>query len=98
MSFIDRILRKPKKTSASIAKERLSIIVSHERAKLHGTDYLPKLQKELIDVISKYVEIDKDSVHVALDRSGERSVLELNVSIPTSSADSPVKDTEEEIA
>lgn len=79
---IFNIFRNNKQTSANIAKERLQIIVAHERAKRSGPDYLPKLQQELIDVIAKYVKIDKDKVQVSLENAGECSVLELNVTLP----------------
>jgi cell division topological specificity factor len=74
-------LRK-KKSSASVAKERLQIIISHERSKQNEPDYLPKLQEEIIEVIAKYVHIDKENVRVHLDKMGDNAVLELNVTMP----------------
>ncbi len=76
--------RLKKKDSASIAKERLQIIISHERAqqKRNTPDYLPKLQQEILDVISKYININKEQVVVQLERIGDNAVLELNVTIP----------------
>ena len=68
--------------SASIAKERLQIIVSHERVARQGPDYLPMLREELIRVITKYVQIDHDQVKVELERSGNCSILELNITLP----------------
>ncbi len=56
--------RKPKETPASVAKERLSIIVAHERGQRSQPDYLPALQKELVEVIRKYVNIDQDQAAV----------------------------------
>ena len=72
--------RGSKKSSASIAKERLQIIVAHQRG--GNIDFLPLLEKELIAVISKYVSISADQVKVELDKSGDTSVLELNVTLP----------------
>lgn len=72
--------RANKRTSASVAKERLQIIVAHQRGQ--NEDFLPLLEKELIQVISKYVEIDHDQVKVALDKNGDTSFLELNVTLP----------------
>lgn len=71
-------------SAASIAKERLQIIISHERAqqKRNNPDYLPKLQQELLEVISKYINVNKEQVIVQLDRIGDHAVLELNVTIP----------------
>ena len=74
--------RKPKETPASVAKERLSIIVAHERGQRSQPDYLPALQKELVEVIRKYVNIDQDQVQVALENQGSGSILELNITLP----------------
>ncbi len=77
--------RREKKPAASIAKERLQIIVAHERNTLRqkGPDYLPALQRDILEVIRKYVEVDKDAVKVQLDQKNEDlSVLELNVTLP----------------
>ena len=74
--------RKPKETPASVAKERLSIIVAHERGQRSQPDYLPALQKELVEVIRKYVNIGNDDVHVALENDGSCSILELNITLP----------------
>ena len=81
MSFLD-YFKSSKKNTASIAKERLQIIVAHERGQRKQPDYLPQLQQEIIDVIRKYVRIDQDQVHVQLDKNDHCSVLELNVTLP----------------
>jgi cell division topological specificity factor len=73
---------KPKNT-ASTAKERLQIIVSHERTSTQGdVDFLPRLERELVEVIAKYFPIERDAVKVKLDRDGDLSVLEINVNVP----------------
>ncbi len=74
--------RNTKKETASIAKERLQIIVAHERSQRNQPDYLPKLQQELLAVIRKYVEIEQDDVDVQIDKNGDCSVLELNITLP----------------
>jgi len=71
-----------KTASNKLAKERLQIIIAHERNKKGKPDYLVSLQKELIDVIAKYVNINKDDVCVDLDRQDGCSILELNVTLP----------------
>ncbi|CAM3139437.1 cell division topological specificity factor MinE [Pseudomonas sp. FH4] len=82
MSIFD-FFRSTKKTStASVAKERLQIIVAHERGQRSTPDYLPALQKELVEVIRKYVNIGNDDVHVALENDGSCSILELNITLP----------------
>ena len=72
------------RNSAVLAKERLQIIVSHARSeRSRRQDFLPTLQQELVDVIAKYVAIEKDQVQVALRQSDEfSSVLELNITLP----------------
>lgn len=69
-----------KKNTAEVAKERLQIILSHERSK-RSPDYLPMLQKELIDVIAKYIPIAKDQVKVELDRAGNFVNLTLDITL-----------------
>ncbi|MGM0449676.1 MAG: cell division topological specificity factor MinE [Pseudomonadota bacterium] len=81
MSFFDYFKTK-KKSSASVAKERLQIIVAHERNTRDQPDYLPELQQELLAVIRRYVAIRDDQVQVQLDRNDSCSVLELNVTLP----------------
>lgn len=85
MSILDLIFRRPRKSSASVAKERLQIIVAHERApnRSNGPDFLPLMQQEIIDVIAKYfVGVDRKNVKVELQRTDNCSVLELNVALP----------------
>lgn len=74
-------LRK-RNTTAKVAKERLQIIISHERSQRSTPDYLPKLQEEILAVIAKYIPISQDQVSVNLDRMGDNAVLELNVTMP----------------
>ncbi|MGK9527614.1 cell division topological specificity factor MinE, partial [Salmonella enterica subsp. enterica] len=62
--------------------ERLQIIVAHERGQRSTPDYLPALQKELVEVIRKYVNIGDDSVQIALENEGSCSILELNITLP----------------
>ncbi|MFQ3197118.1 MAG: cell division topological specificity factor [Paraglaciecola sp.] len=82
MSIFNYFLKKKEKSSASVAKERLQIIVAHERNKRHQPDYLPLMQQEIINVIRKYVNIDDDQVTVQVENSDARSVLELNITLP----------------
>jgi cell division topological specificity factor len=78
MGFLDYFKAKPK--SASLAKDRLSIIVARERVGAKtGQDYLPQLQQELLQVLAKYEHIDLDQVSVNVDRQGDTEVLELNI-------------------
>ena len=81
MALLDFFLSR-KKNTANIAKERLQIIVAHERGQRSQPDYLPALQKELVEVIRKYVNIEQDQVQVALENQGSCSILELNITLP----------------
>ena len=83
MSLISLLFGEKKKT-ASVAKERLQIILAHERTGRGGsrTDYLPDLQRELIAVISKYVAISPDDIKVNLERQDNFDVLEVKIELP----------------
>ena len=80
MSIFDFL--RPKKNTASIAKERLRIIVSQERSTRGGPDYLPELQRELVAVISKYVSIQPEDIKVHLERQDNLEVLEVKIELP----------------
>ena len=81
MAFFDYFRKAPK--TATLAKDRLSIIVARERAGTRsGVDYLPQLQQELLAVIARYETIDIGNVTVNLDKSGGCEVLELNIVLP----------------
>ena len=76
-----RALFQPKRTSAQVAKERLKIVLAHERASSRAPDFLPNLQKELLAVVGRYVEISEDGLRVTLGSSGDTSLLEINIEI-----------------
>lgn len=78
---LSNYFRTQKKKSAAVAKERLQIIVAHERAQRGGRDYLPMLKDELLKVIRKYVPVDQEAVRIQLDREGDYEVLELNITL-----------------
>ena len=75
------LFRNNKKTSASIAKDRLLLIVEQRHFRIDELD-LDKLQKELIEVISRYLPINEHEVSVEVERDDNRSILELNVVLP----------------
>ena len=82
MSLLDFFRSRKAPNSASIAKDRLQIIVAHERGNRSHPDYLPQLQKDLLEVIRKYVPIDQEQVQVELANQGSCSILELNITLP----------------
>ena len=82
MSLLSFLLGEKKK-SASVAKERLQIILAHERTGHSApADYLPALQRELVAVISKYVKISDQDLRVSLERQDNLEVLEVKIEIP----------------
>lgn len=81
MSIFSYLLPKRQNT-ASVAKERLQIIVARERSTRSGPDYLPQLQEELLQVVRKYVPVDQDAVNVQMDRESGCEILELNITLP----------------
>lgn len=74
---------KPATTSAQVAKERLQILIAHERSGQRNLDFMPKLKQEIIDVIKKYLTLDnEDDVKIHMGREGDYEVLEVNVTLP----------------
>ncbi|WP_416761422.1 cell division topological specificity factor MinE [Roseateles sp. So40a] len=72
-----------KKSTASVAKERLQLILAHERnGRGASPDYLPQLQRELLAVISKYVSINPDDIKVHMERQDDLEVLEVKIELP----------------
>jgi cell division topological specificity factor len=87
MGLFSYLKKNKKKSTADIAKERLQIIVAHQRldrAPEAGQQpaYLSQLQKEIMEVIKKYVEVNSDQIKVELSQNDDSSVLELNVTLP----------------
>lgn len=81
MSLLDYFkINKP--STASIAKERLQILVAHERSSRGQPSYLPQLQKELLEVIRKYVDVDQDAITVNFEQDETQETLELNIVVP----------------
>ena len=81
MGLLD-YFRNSRQSTASIAKERLQILVAHERSERNKPDYLPMLQKELLEVIRKYVNVDQDAISVTIEQDDNREILELNIILP----------------
>jgi cell division topological specificity factor len=80
--------------SATVAKERLRIIVAQERSARGGVpDYLPLLRRELLEVIRKYVNVDPDAIKVNVEREEGQEVLELSVALPERKAGMPLPST-----
>jgi len=75
---------KPKKGTAKLAKDRLQIIVAHEHSSFDTPAYLPQLEKEIVEVIRKYIDISTQDVTCEFtdETDDEMSILEVNVVLP----------------
>lgn len=83
MSFLSFLLGEKKKT-ASVAKERLQIILAHERSNRNAAepDYMDDLKRDLIEVISKYIKINPQDITVERDSKNNLEVLEVKIELP----------------
>ena len=81
MSLLD-YFRVSRHNSAAIAKERLQILVAHERAERNRPSYLPMMQKELLEVVQKYVNVDQNAITINVEQDDRHEILELNILLP----------------
>jgi cell division topological specificity factor len=82
MSWLDIFRSRKADASASTAKERLQIVLSHERVGRTREDFLPKLQQEIVALVARYVAVDPNRVNVSLDRGGDMSTLAIEIDLP----------------
>lgn len=85
MGIFDFLRSRPQNT-ASVAKERLIILVQQERSARGAPDFLPLLRRELLEVIRKYVNVDSEAVDVHVQKDGDHEVLALSVALPEKGA------------
>ena len=81
MGIFDFLTQRSKNT-AVVAKDRLRILIEQERGMRGAPDYLPLLQRELLEVIKKYINVDIDAVKVELHKDGEHELLDISVTLP----------------
>ncbi len=84
MSLLD-YFRSTKPKTASVAKERLQILIAHERSVRSQPSYLPELQKEILAVVQKYVAVDQDAISINFEQDEDQETLELNIVLPDES-------------
>jgi cell division topological specificity factor len=82
MGLLDLFRSHRQRGTAAIANERLQILVAHDRATRNQPSYLPELQREILQVIRKYVDVDMNAVSVNYEQDETREVLELNIVLP----------------
>ncbi len=72
-----------RKNSAPVARDRLQILLAHERSNGEGqSELIAKLREEILEVIARHVTIDRDKVQVKLDRGASVSTLEIDIEVP----------------
>ncbi|ASY72909.1 cell division topological specificity factor MinE [Sinorhizobium fredii] len=71
-----------KQTSAPTARERLQVLLAHERASVGHSDLVAVLREEILAVIAKHIQVDGDKVSVKMDRGENVSTLEVDIEIP----------------
>lgn len=81
MGIFDFLTQRNKNT-ATVAKDRLRILIEQERGLRRAPDYLPLLQRELLEVIRKYINVDIDAVKVELHKDGANDLLDISVTFP----------------
>lgn len=68
--------------SAPAARERLKVLLAHERAAVGDSDLVAKLRDEILRAISKHMQIDSEKVSVTMDRGAQVSTLAVDIEIP----------------
>ena len=80
MSILDFFNRN--RRTAPVARERLQVLLAHERALSGGADLTAVLKQEILEVIARHIPIDRDRVMVKLDRGAQVSTLAIDVEMP----------------
>jgi cell division topological specificity factor len=68
--------------SAPVARERLQILLAHERGTRGQSDLLVILREEILTVIGRHVKVERENVRIKMDRGDAMSMLEIDVEIP----------------
>ncbi len=71
-----------KKSSAPVARDRLQVLLAHERSVIGKSDLLAVLQEEILAVIAKHISVERDAVQIKMDRGDAVSMLEIDVEVP----------------
>lgn len=84
MALLSYLFKNSAKSAAS-AKERLQIVIAHERVgREEGHDFLPAMRQELMAVIAKYTRVDMNDIKIAVDQKGDMEILDVNIVLPDS--------------
>ncbi len=75
--------QKPRRSdSAAAAKERLQILLAHDRSDRAREDLLPLLQRDILEVVKRHMRVESDAVEIKLERGDDMSSLEINIEVP----------------
>ncbi len=78
-----KFFRVQQKSTASLAKERLQVVIAHQReGRSNGPVYLAKMREELLDVVRRYVQVPDSAVQFNVQREDGLEVLEMNITLP----------------
>lgn len=80
MNLLNFFSRRP---SATVARDRLQILLAHERTFAGKSDLLALLREEIVAVVTKHVPVDIDQVRIKMDGGEAVSTLEIEIEIPT---------------
>ena len=80
LSFLERLFGKTDKSNKNIAKDRLRFVLMHDRADI-SAPMMEEMRREILVVLSKYVEIDEDALEVSLEQADRTVALIANVRI-----------------
>lgn len=81
--FKSRNLTPTSTPTAEVARERLQILLAHERGQVGGKpDLLVRLREEILAVVNRHVTLDPDKVVVRMDRGKHVSTLEVDIELP----------------
>jgi len=90
MSLFDLFrAKKAAKPTAETARDRLQIVLAHERISRSGDDFLPRLQEEIMAVVARYVDVEANKANVKLERGDDVSVLEIEIELPPVGLETP---------
>lgn len=81
MSILSYLRGKPAVKSASVAKERLQIVIAHERSRRHQPEFLPQMKQELLQVVRKYIQVNDDDIDFQFESQDDCHILELNITM-----------------
>ncbi len=82
-------LFKSNRSSAPVARERLQILLAHERAISGGVDLMATLKEEILEVIARHFPLERDKVQFQVNRGDRVSMLEIEIEVPTVGRNTP---------